>query len=128
MLRILLIDDEVSLTRSMKRALEQVEVCEVRTANSGTQGLASILEFHPDIVLLDILMPDMRGTDVLAAMRADPRFDGTRVVFLTAVPPHDHLAPPEPNPRRPLLEGCPYLIKPVTGAEAMAEVRRVMAA
>ena len=126
MLRILLIDDEVALTRLFKRALEQTDECEVRIANSGEQGLAAILEFRPDIVLLDIIMPGMRGTEVLATLRADPRFDGTRVMFLTAVPPHQALF--QHDPERSLISGCPYLVKPVTAVEVMAEVRRVLAA
>jgi two-component system OmpR family response regulator len=126
MLRILLIDDEVALTRLFKRALEQTGECEVRIANSGTQGLAALREFRPDLVFLDIIMPDMRGTDVLAAMRADPQFDGIRVVFLTAVPPHDRLVSGDPAHERSLLAGCPYLAKPVTAVEALAEARRVM--
>ena len=125
MLRILLIDDEVPLTRLLKRALEQTEECDVQIANSGRQGLAALEEFHPDIVFLDIIMPDMRGTDVLATMRADPRFDSIRVVFLTAVPPHDNLVSGEPAVERSF-PGCPYLTKPVTAVQALAEAHRVM--
>lgn len=128
MLRILLIDDEVALTRLFKRSLEQTEACEVQIANSGVQGLAAVLEFRPDIVFLDIIMPDMRGTEVLAAMRADPRFAGTRVVFLTALPPQDALLERDSDAQRSLIGGCSYLVKPITAAEAMTEVRRVLAA
>ena len=127
MLRILLVDDDAPLTRLLRLGIEQTGEFEVRVANSGAAGLAAIEEFDPEIVLLDIIMPDMRGTDVLAQMRARGMGAETRVVFLTAVPPHDALVRSEYDPEEALINGCPYLIKPVTVAQVLTEVKRVLA-
>jgi two-component system OmpR family response regulator len=127
MLRILLVDDDAPLTRLLRLGIEQTGEFEVRVANSGAAALAAVADFAPDIVLLDIIMPDMRGTDVLTELRARGLNRDTRVVFLTAVPPHDALVRSGYDPEAALINGCPYLIKPVTTAQVLAEVKRVLA-
>jgi len=82
--RILLIDDEVAFTRLLKLNLEATGVYEVRVANWGLQGLAAARAFRPDLIFLDVLMPDMGGGDVAAKLKADARTKQIPIVFLTA--------------------------------------------
>jgi len=77
MKRVLIIDDEPALARLLSLALQGRY--DVRVANSGKSGLAAAREFQPDIVLLDIVLPDMTGGDVCSALGNTP------VVFLTAL-------------------------------------------
>lgn len=68
MSRILVIDDEPALARALAVNLRSAG-WEVETANSGAAGLEAAARFHPEVVLLDLGLPDMDGTDVLAGLR-----------------------------------------------------------
>lgn len=78
--RILVVDEEEPLTHVLSLALS-LEGWEVRVASDGAAALAAVSDFEPDIVLLDMMLPDTRGTEVVAALRADGV--QTPVVFLT---------------------------------------------
>jgi len=78
--RILVVDEEEPLTHVLSLALS-LEGWEVRVAPDGVSALAAVADFEPDIVLLDMMLPDTTGTDVVAALRAAGVT--TPVVFLT---------------------------------------------
>jgi two-component system phosphate regulon response regulator PhoB len=81
---ILIVEDEPDLVNILAFNLER-EGYTVRTALNGGAGLdAAFLEPHPDLVLLDLMLPDMSGTDVCRALRADARTKGVPVIMLTA--------------------------------------------
>jgi CheY-like chemotaxis protein len=82
--RILLVDDEKSLTSLMKLNLEETGNYEVRVENWPEDALKTAREFKPDLILLDIIMPRLPGGNVAAAVDADPALKGTPIVFLTA--------------------------------------------
>ena len=81
--KIVLIDDEklIRITTSM---LLKHNGFEVITAANGKEGLAAINEQVPDIVLLDIMMPEMNGWDVLRLLRKDERTSSLFVIIFTA--------------------------------------------
>ena len=79
--RVLVVDDEESLADLLKMAL-RYEGWEVRTANDGLTAVKFAREFKPDAVVLDIMLPDIDGLEVMHRMRADG--DETPVLFLTA--------------------------------------------
>ena len=83
--RILAVDDEVGFTRMVRLNLEQTGVYEVREVNEGKTALAAAREFKPDLILLDVVMPDMDGGDVAAAIQQDPLLKRIPVIFVTAV-------------------------------------------
>ena len=89
--RILVVDDETSITRLLKMNLELLGNYEVREENSGKRAFATAQEFKPDLILLDVMMPDMDGGDVAAALRRDPALRKTPVVFLTAAVKQEEL-------------------------------------
>jgi len=102
-MRVLIVDDEPPARRKVRRFLERsAGAGEIREAGSGAEALASIREFDPDLVFLDVQMPDMDGFAVLEAAPAPRRF---HVVFLTA---HDAHAL-----RAFEAEAMDYLLKPV---------------
>ena len=82
--RILLVDDEKSLTTLLKLNLEDTGNYDVRVENWPEDALAAAREFKPDIVLLDIIMPRLPGGNVAAQIDSDPLLKGTPIVFLTA--------------------------------------------
>ena len=83
--KILLVDDEVGITRGLAMYLTENGDCEVRTENRGSRALAVAREFRPDLFLLDIVMPDAEGGSIAAAINVDPILKGTPIVFLTAL-------------------------------------------
>jgi CheY-like chemotaxis protein len=82
--RILLVDDEKSLTNLLKLNLEETGNYEVRAENWAEDALPAAREFKPDLILLDIIMPRMPGGNVAALIDEDPLLKGTPIVFLTA--------------------------------------------
>ena len=87
---VLLIDDESDIRKTIGRRLEQ-EGFDVLLAASGEEGLRVAQEQQPDLVLLDIMMPKMKGRDVCARLKSDPRTAHIPVIFLTALGLPDHV-------------------------------------
>jgi two-component system OmpR family response regulator len=79
--RVLVVDDEASLTDLLQMAL-RYEGWEIRTAAEGVKAVTIAREFKPDAVVLDIMLPDIDGLQVLQRMRADG--SDVPVLFLTA--------------------------------------------
>ncbi len=82
--RVLLIDDEPSFTHMLKLNLEETGAYEVREENRGRFGLTAAREFKPDLILLDVVMPDMSGGEVTYQIESDRDIKNTPIVFLTA--------------------------------------------
>src|SRR2546426_9664701 len=83
--RILVVDDETSITHLLKLNLQKTGRYTVRTENQGAKALAAAREFEPDLILLDVMMPDLDGGDVAAQIRGDAALKNIPIVFLTAV-------------------------------------------
>lgn len=82
---VLVVDDDPGFVRLMTRVLQDMEaVSEVRSAYDGIHALRLAWEAKPDLILLDLLMPEMDGFQVLQALHAAPKRDGTRIVAVTA--------------------------------------------
>ena len=105
--RILLVDDEVGITRALALYLTENGDCDVRVENQGSRTLAAAREFRPDIIFLDIVMPDADGGALAADIRADPVLQKTPIVFLTALVTRDNADGAR------LIAGHPFLAKPV---------------
>jgi two-component system, OmpR family, response regulator len=80
-LRVLVVDDEANIAELISMAL-RYEGFEVRAAHTGTKAVSAAKEFRPDAVVLDIMLPDFDGLEVLRRMRATE--PDVPVVFLTA--------------------------------------------
>jgi CheY-like chemotaxis protein len=83
--KILVIDDNLNATRIVKLSLERTGSFEVKELNDPAQGLAVAREFQPDLILLDVCMPDIEGSEVAVKITSDPDFAATPVVFLTSI-------------------------------------------
>jgi len=82
--RILAIDDDPTITRQIRLNLELTGEFEVREENRGTHALIAARTFLPDLILLDVVMPDINGGELAAEIRAIPKFREVPIVFLTA--------------------------------------------
>ncbi|MEG0162059.1 MAG: response regulator transcription factor, partial [Aurantimicrobium sp.] len=80
-IRVLVVDDETSLTDLLQMAL-RYEGWEIKTAADGSSAIATARDFRPDAIVLDIMLPDIDGLQVLQRLRADG--NDVPVLFLTA--------------------------------------------
>lgn len=110
--RILVIDDEEGFTKLIKLNLERTGKYEVRTENKGLLGLAAAREFKPDLIFLDIIMPDIDGGDVCYQLENDWETKGIPIVFLTAVAKKE-----EVRDGRGTIGGHSFIAKPVSARE-----------
>lgn len=82
--KILLVDDEPGVRESVQAYLEDDEALEVQVASSATEAWELLQHEAPDLVISDIMMPQVDGYQFLQKLRKDPRFQTLPVVFLTA--------------------------------------------
>jgi DNA-binding response OmpR family regulator len=82
--RILLVEDDDALANVYVMRL-QAEGMETRRVANGEDALASVLSFHPDLILLDVMMPKVSGFDVLDIIRNTPEVANVKIIMLTAL-------------------------------------------
>jgi signal transduction histidine kinase/DNA-binding response OmpR family regulator len=81
--RVLVIDDDEALRHAVRKFLEPMPYCVVE-AGMGGEGLRAARELRPQMILLDLQMPDMPGEDVLQRLKGDPATSGIPVVVMTS--------------------------------------------
>jgi CheY-like chemotaxis protein len=106
--RVLLVDDDAGITRALAMYLDAHGDCDVRVENAGRRAVATAREFRPDVIFLDIVMPDADGGTIAADMKADPVLKNTPIVFLTAL-----VSQHKTQGAQAQIGGHPFLAKPV---------------
>ena len=102
--KILLVEDDTALAAVYKSRLE-LEGFEIREVNNGEDALSAAIDFKPDLILLDAMMPKISGFDVLDILRNTPETTNIRVIMLTA------LSQPKDKERAEALGVDDYLVK-----------------
>ncbi len=116
---VLIIDDE-PIAREGLEALLASEGYRLEFATNGLEGLTKVAEQLPDVILLDIMMPDMDGYEVCLRLKANPQARHVPIIILTALSDKESLV-------RGLDAGADeFLSKPVTGLELRARVRSML--
>ena len=116
MAKILVIEDDAPIRDKIVTVLKY-EIYEVIDAPNGREGVVSAQENQPDLIICDVLMPDMNGYGALAALRDDPETSDIPVIFLTA-------AASRADMRKGMELGADdYITKPYTVEELLAAVR-----
>jgi CheY-like chemotaxis protein len=82
--RILLVEDEPHLQMVTRVTLERVGGFQVSACASGQEAIKEARRFHPDLILLDVMMPGMDGVTTLRLLRSAPETADIAVVFMTA--------------------------------------------
>ena len=102
--KILLVEDDTALSAVYRSRLE-IEGFDVREANNGEDALSATVEYRPDLILLDVMMPKISGFDVLDILRNTPETANVRIIMLTA------LSQPKDRERAESLGVDDYLVK-----------------
>lgn len=102
--KILLVEDDIALS-AMYRSRLEIEGFDVREANNGEDALSATVEYRPDLILLDVMMPKISGFDVLDILRNTPETANVRIIMLTA------LSQPKDKERAESLGVDDYLVK-----------------
>jgi len=119
--RILFVDDDRDFVEATTAVLESV--CDVDVAFGGGEGLAKARASRPDLIILDVIMPDEDGFSVCEKLKADPQLADVPVIMLTSLP--DGLGPIGEAAQRPCVEE--YLEKPIKPVELLRRVARFLA-
>lgn len=119
MMKVLIIEDNDDIRENVVEILE-LSGYKVAAAENGKKGVENALKFHPDIVLCDIMMPEMDGYDVLEALNTHPETQATPFIFLTAKAERTDI-------RRGMELGADdYLTKPFDDAELLRAIESRM--
>ena len=106
--KVLMIDDEAGLTRMVKLNLEASGLFEVKIQNNPLEAVDTAKTFRPDLILLDVVMPEIDGSEVALRIRAEDDIKDIPIVFMTAA-----ITTEELGASSGILGGETFLAKPV---------------
>ena len=115
---ILIVDDEYGIAETIGDVLSAYGYT-VETAMNGKAALATLSRTHPDVILLDVMMPIMTGPELLGALRQSDEYRQTPVVMMSAVGP-------EALSAEDAARANGFLVKPFTFDELLATLGRVL--
>jgi len=116
-LSILIVDDDDNIRELLKQELNEAGY-QVQEARDGREALDKIQEEQPDLIILDILMPEVNGFDVAATLKGDPLTMGIPIIVLSIVEDED---------RGYRLGIDRYLTKPIQSSVVLEEIERLLA-
>jgi len=121
--KVLVVDDDPDAREYVKAILE-TEGYAVITAENGRQGVEKAQSEKPDIVILDVMMPEMDGYDACEELKGDDSTSATPVILLTAVA--EHVRTTKYSHRQGMeTDADDYIPKPVEPEVLLAAVRRL---
>lgn len=118
---VLCVDDDPELLQLLVDSLENLGRFKVVQATDGEQGLERFFEVQPACVIIDVVMPNLDGYQLVQALRGDPLSEGTPLIILTA------LAQDKDRLSSFAVGADQYLVKPVTPRVLVDAVKRAIA-
>jgi two-component system, OmpR family, response regulator len=119
--KVLIIDDEPDVRSVARLSLGRVGGMEVVELPGGREAVAVAKSEAPDVILLDLMMPEMDGVATFEALRAEPRTAGIPIVFVTAK------AMPDEIHRLKSLGALEVIVKPFDPMTLAADLREILA-
>ena len=119
--KILIIDDEEDFGKMVKLNLERTGDFEVKCETKGANAVAAAKEFLPDLVFLDVIMPDVDGGEVMAQFMNNAATKNIPIVFLTAI-----ITDREATQQEGIVAGRPFLAKPITTAKLITCINKYL--
>lgn len=117
--RVLVVDDEKDFGEMLKLNLESMGEYEVMAETSGVNIVRAAKSFKPDLIFLDIIMPDVDGGSALFSLQRDAQTRDIPVVFLTAI-----VSENETDYASSIPDGRPFLSKPVSIIKLIQYIRK----
>jgi DNA-binding response OmpR family regulator len=116
--RILIVDNDKNTTHLIKVLLEKTGRYLVFEENDSTKARWTARNFRPDLIFLDVVMPDRDGGEIAAQIQVDPELHGTPIIFLTA------LVTKAEADKGLRIDGHPSLAKPIDIQELMNAIEK----
>ena len=120
--RILIVDNDKNTTHLIKVLLEKTGRYLVLEENDSTKAHTTALNFRPDLIFLDVVMPERDGGEIAAQIQVDPELHGTPIIFLTA------LVTKAEADKGLLIDGHPFVAKPIDIQELMNVIEKHLSA
>jgi len=118
-LKVLTVDDSKTIRMIVKKAFQNYN-CEITEAENGVEGLAAAAKIKPGLIILDITMPVMTGTEMLERLKGDADLKNIPIIMLTAESGKD-------NVMNIVKQGVKdYMVKPFKGEDLIERVRKIM--
>jgi len=89
--KVLLVDDDADLVEIMTKVLEEDGRFEVRVANNGFDAGMMVKEYRPDLIVLDVMLPDINGKEVCHRVRADNTLEEVRILCISGMIEEDKI-------------------------------------
>jgi excisionase family DNA binding protein len=89
--KILVVDDDAELVELISDVLDKDGRFEVRTVNNGFDAGMMVKEYHPDLIVLDIMLPDINGKEVCQRVRSDPSMDDVKIICISGMVEQDKI-------------------------------------
>ena len=87
----LIVDDDEELVELIRDALEADGRFEIRVANNGFDAGMMVKEYHPDIIVLDVMLPDINGKEVCQRVRSDSNLDDVKIICISGMVEQDKI-------------------------------------
>ncbi|MFH1688153.1 MAG: response regulator [bacterium] len=116
--RVLVVDDEPEITEIVETFLTESGY-QVSVENTPNNAAARAREFHPDVILLDIMMPGIDGYSICEDLKSDPEFASTPIIFLTGKDRNDDMG-------RSFRSGGDMFIKKPFSCERLLEIVNIV--
>jgi excisionase family DNA binding protein len=88
----LVVDDDMELVELIRDVLESDGRFDVRTVNNGFDAGMMVKEYHPDVIVLDVMLPDINGREVCQRVRSDPAMDDVKIICISGMVEADKIA------------------------------------
>ena len=132
--KVLLVDDEEISARMIKMVLQDVGRFEIEALTNPLEAMDRIRTFKPDIIILDLIMPEMSGAELGLKIKEDPIFKICPILFLTAAVSKENAQSWKSGVdgvtyrmQGDVLLNTPVLTKPVTPKELVAKIDEILA-
>jgi len=83
--KVLLVDDDLDLVDMLRKVLEEDGRFEVRIANTGFDAGMMVKEYRPDLIILDVMLPDINGKEVCQRVRTDLSLEDVRIICISGM-------------------------------------------
>ena len=90
--KVLIVDDDVELAELLKDVFNRDARFDIRTANNGFDAGMQVKEFKPDLMVLDVMLPDINGKEVCQRVRSDKKMDTVKIICISGMVEQDKIS------------------------------------